>query len=300
MKNGAPFIRGLMLAAVLLLAASPVRAAKLPLAEMNHILGRAGKTLPGGLVRYSWLRTDLKVTVHNFRVAPALCAESWATFMPAKDSTAIASGDLVLLQNEAPKVLAVLSVTHLTVTSMGSQLLNESPRLLYLHFVSKGKPIVLAGALRKALDATATPLKPASNSATEMPARWIDEIRSTIGYSGYYQNKVLSIRLARYEKVRMGGYLVAPDMGVGTWLRFQKLSSNKIVATGDFALVADELGRVIDTLAYGNVEITAINSPALDESPRLFFLHFWTVGQPLQVARKVRAALYRTKTGEPQ
>ena len=44
------------------------------------------------------------------------------------------------------------------------------------------------------------------------------------------------------------------------------------------------------------LEVTALHSHMLAETPRLFFLHFWGVGSPEQVAGGLAAALAKVHT----
>jgi len=42
--------------------------------------------------------------------------------------------------------------------------------------------------------------------------------------------------------------------------------------------------------AHG-IEVTAVHNHMLDEEPRLFFMHFWAVGDGVRLAEGLRAAL---------
>ncbi len=47
-------------------------------------------------------------------------------------------------------------------------------------------------------------------------------------------------------------------------------------------------------LRAANIEVTALHNLMLDDQPRLFFMHFWAVGDSAQLATTLRAALDRT------
>jgi hypothetical protein len=68
------------------------------------------------------------------------------------------------------------------------------------------------------------------------------------------------------------------------------------VATGDFVLLAAEVNRVIRALRSGGIEVTALHSHMLGESPRLFFMHFWASDDGVTIARGLRAALDLTNS----
>ncbi len=52
----------------------------------------------------------------------------------------------------------------------------------------------------------------------------------------------------------------------------------------------------IRELRKAGIQITALHSHMLDESPRLFFMHFWANDQPVKLARGLRAALEKTNS----
>lgn len=297
MTMHARFVRSLIFATVLVLGTMPASAATLPVVEMDRVLGEKGDALAQDVVRYCWLRTDLKVVIDHVQIEPALALKSWAAFMPTGSGNAIASGELVLRQSETERVLQAFDISPLTITALCDHLQGESPRLSYLHFVGRGKPLVLAKALRKALAATATPLKAAPAVIPAMPVRWVDEIRLELGYSGLYQNGVLSMAVTRSNEVRLDGHVLPPSMGISTLLNFQAAGRDRIAAAGSIVLVANEVPRVLYSLSGNHIEITALTSHMFRESPRLFYVHFFAVGAPDRVALALRAALYRTRTG---
>ncbi|MGH9472265.1 MAG: DUF1259 domain-containing protein [Terriglobales bacterium] len=49
-------------------------------------------------------------------------------------------------------------------------------------------------------------------------------------------------------------------------------------------------------LAEHQIDVTALHSHMLGDQPRLFFMHFWSVGAPRKVAAGLRGALAHVKT----
>jgi hypothetical protein len=45
------------------------------------------------------------------------------------------------------------------------------------------------------------------------------------------------------------------------------------------------------TLREHGIEVTALHSHMVDETPRLYFMHFWANGEAQKLAAGVRAAL---------
>src|SRR5512144_1370116 len=92
----------LLLDSVLTLAslgASPA-AAQAPLAGVAEALGRPGADQPGGVVRFAFPRSDLTVVADGVTLKPALALGSWIAFKSMGPKSAMAMGDLVLLESE--------------------------------------------------------------------------------------------------------------------------------------------------------------------------------------------------------
>src|SRR5438477_5423240 len=73
--------------------------------QVDSVLGISGKDLPGGVHKFSWPRTDLRVQKGGVSVEPALALGSWAAFRGDDRGRAVAMGDLVLLESEVSPVV---------------------------------------------------------------------------------------------------------------------------------------------------------------------------------------------------
>jgi hypothetical protein len=79
-------------------------------------------------------------------------------------------------------------------------------------------------------------------------------------------------------------------MGMATAINVQT-SGDGVATTGDFVLIADEVNPVVRALQARGIDVTALHSHMLREEPRLFFMHFWGVGDPERVAAGLKDAL---------
>jgi hypothetical protein len=68
------------------------------------------------------------------------------------------------------------------------------------------------------------------------------------------------------------------------------------MAMGDLVLAEDEVAPVMSTLQEGGVEQTALHHHVLHETPRVMYMHIHGHGDPVRIARAVRAAVALTKT----
>lgn len=287
--------RSLILISILFVPVA-VFAQGLDTAKIDQALGRSGQRL-GDVYKVGFPRTDLHVLVHGVAIKPGLALGSWAAFSGTNDK-AVVMGDLVLLQNEVNPVMKRLRAPGFEVTAVHNHLLDETPRLMYMHYMGHGPAEQIASSLRTALAVSKTPLgKPAAAPAgASAPPAWVKMVEDTVGRKGGFNGGVLSFGVPRADAVTMSGMTVAPSEGVAESINFQEAGGGNVATTGDFVLTAEEVNPVISALEEHHVSVTALHSHMLTEQPRLFFMHFWAVGSPESVAAGVKAALSHVST----
>ena len=157
--------------------------------------------------------------------------------------------------------------------------------------MGQGDPEQLATSLKSALEQTRTPLKTSSPpTAGKNPPRWVAEIESALGRKGKLNGPVYAVSVPRAETDRTDNQALPSGMGLETALNFQQVGS-KVASTGDFVLIASEVNPVFKVLQQHRVVITALHNHMLDDSPHLFFLHYWALGESNDVAGGLKAAL---------
>src|SRR5919198_605382 len=210
----------------------------------------------------------------------------------------LAHGDLVLTDAEINPVISALQQHGFQITALHNHLINETPSVMYLHFWGQGSAPELASALKDALSKTKTPMSaPPTPTATtgasdDLPA---DRIQQAIGLKGTVNNGVLGLSQPRPETIQMMGVTLPPSMGMATAINFQSAGGGKVVATGDFVMVADEVNKVARQLRQHDIAITALHNHMLHGSPDLYFMHFWGEGDPVTVAGGLKAAIAELK-----
>src|SRR3954466_16341725 len=129
-------------------------------AKIDEAMGRLGQKT-GDVYRLRFPRTDLQVSVAGVEIKPGLALGSWAAFA-GNDNAAMVMGDLVLLENELTPVMKKLRTAGFEITAIHNHVLNESPRVIYMHYKSHGKAVERAKSLHAGLGESKTPLdKPA-------------------------------------------------------------------------------------------------------------------------------------------
>jgi Domain of Unknown Function (DUF1259). len=162
---------------------------------------------------------------------------------------------------------------------------------MYLHVMAMGNPIQLFSSLKEVLSVTATPLK-ANYTDTSQNMDWrITE--DSLGYKGRKEGSILKFSIQRNERIQDGGVEIPENFGVNSTINFQKVG-DKAAVTGDFVLIPSEVNTVQKILTRGNILVTALHSHMLFEQPRLFFMHFWAVDDPLKLAAVLHDVLRST------
>jgi len=265
---------------------------------VDQALGRKGAAQPGGVMRYSFPRSDLQVTANGVQLKPALALGSWVAFKNAGGGHAMMMGDLVLTEDEVAPVMRALQQAGVEQTALHNHVLGESPRVMYMHVAGHDDPVKLAQAVRTALGQSKTPLdqQPAGAGALGVLDLDTAAVARALGVSGKVNGGVYQVSVPRRETIREGGREVPPSMGVATAINFQPTGGGKAAITGDFVMTAAEVNPVIHALEESGITVTALHSHMLTETPRLFFMHFWANDDAVTLARGLRAALDKTNS----
>lgn len=131
-----------------------VRSQGVSTAPIDQALGRPGQKT-GDVYKVGFPRTDLHVTVHGLAIKPGLALGSWAAFT-GSDDNAMVMGDLVLLEDELAPVMDRLRASGFEITAIHNHLIDETPHVLYMHYMGHGAAAQLATSLQAAL-ATSKP-----------------------------------------------------------------------------------------------------------------------------------------------
>jgi len=291
--------RWLLLALAGALLPCTVAAQGLDTAKIDSALGRSGQKA-GDVYKVGFPRTDLHVSVHGLAIKAGLALGSWAAFL-GTDENAMVMGDLVLLESEINPVLDKLRSAGFEITAVHNHLADETPRVMYMHYMGHGNAAQLAGALHAALAASKTPLeKPAASEEPAAPPAWVDAIEKKLGRKGTFKGGVLAYGVPRAGQINMGGMTIPPGAGMAETINFQAGEAGNVATTGDFVLVASEVNPVIAELRDHGIVVTALHSHMLTEEPRLFFMHFWSVGSPETVGAGIDAALKKVSVKQAQ
>jgi hypothetical protein len=120
--------------------------------QLDSILGRPGKA-NGNVLQYSFPRAE-KISENGMEIPPSMGMATSINFQSTGAGKAAIAGDFVMKSREVNEVLKVLRSNGIEVTALHSHMLNEEPRLFFMHFWANDDAVKLARGLRTALDKT--------------------------------------------------------------------------------------------------------------------------------------------------
>jgi hypothetical protein len=119
-------------------------------AALDQALGQKGKA-SGGVYQFSIPRAEA-IKEGDMAVPPAMGTAIAINVQSAGAGKAATTGDFVLLPEEVNPVLRTLVSNGIEVTALHTHMLDEQPRLLFMHFWGVDEPGKLAAGLKAALD----------------------------------------------------------------------------------------------------------------------------------------------------
>jgi uncharacterized protein DUF1259 len=135
---------------------SPPPAVDLDTAQLDSIMGVKGKD-NGGIYAFTVKRRD-PIKENDMLLTPVgpMGVATGINFQPTGGGKAAITGDFVLTNDEVNPVINALRSNGIEVTALHSHMLDEQPRLFFMHFWANDDAVKLARGLRAALDKTAS------------------------------------------------------------------------------------------------------------------------------------------------
>jgi hypothetical protein len=241
-------------------------------------LNATGVELPGNVLRFELSRQDLTMTVNGQPVPSietAAIANGYVAFKHIDEVRVFVDGALPAQETELPALQAALRAdTKIHITAIANHLTLESPKLVWVHFTATGNsvfdPSILPPKFLKLFDEGV-----------------VEQL-----------NDIFVFYLPRPDerRISVGPAEAETGLGIGQSFYIQiPLSGGTNTATLniDFALRADEIQQVEDTLRAGGFTVSAQHDQFLDDAPHLYFVHAsasgdgFTLGNTLYTVIKI-------------
>ncbi len=247
-------------------------------------------------------QNDVSMTADGFKIIPAMGLGTWVAFTPSKEGVMM-MGDLVVTEKDLKPVQQEIIRQGLTITAIHNHFVRNQPNIMYMHVGGAGPTDQVAEKAKAVLDKIketrgGDPAEgTASNGAVpnSLDTKKLDRI---LGYTGEMNKGVYKYTIGRPDvSLEEHGIPVSTFLGFNTWAAFQGTPEKAAVA-GDFTMLTDEVAPVIKALVENGIEVVAVHNHMVHEQPRIFFLHYWGIGNAEQLAHGLRSAL--DKTGKKQ
>ena len=268
---------------------------KLDIGKIEQITDMKG-TEKNGEYKITVPQHDLNIVVDGFKIIPAMGLSSWAAFTPCNDS-AMVMGDIIVTETDLARVQQEVIRQGFSITAIHNHFVRNRPNVMYMHIDGKGKVENLAASVKAIFDKVkqSRGKDPKESKADSVVNTLnITLLDSIIGHKGEASKGVYKYTIGRPDvTLQEHGIPVSTFMGFNTWAAWQG-SPEKAAVAGDFTMLEMEVAPVIKALVENNIEVVAVHNHMVQEEPRIFFLHYWGVGNAEQLAKGLRAALDRT------
>lgn len=258
---------------------------------INTFINTSGHFIDNGNVyKITIPRNDLKVTINNVKLTPAMGLASSISFKKEKNNVFV-NGNVAITEDQVNPVLLTALQNNLLVTALHHHFLWEYPRVVFMHLEGHGKEVAMA----KAVGAVLASLKNTSNGKGAVPYAEIDPdttslnshlIDKILGEKGKLKKGVYTVSL---DQVRMDGY---PDQHLHTaraWAEF--VGSNEAAAVyGNFIIHEAALQNVIKTFDRAQITVVALHQHTTNQQQRYLFIRYLGVGKTRDLANALRTA----------
>jgi hypothetical protein len=133
--------------------AGPAPAIDLDTTKIDEAMAAKG-TANGGVYQFGIPRRD-PPTEGGMQVSAALGGANAINFQPTGAGKAAITGDFLVTGDEVNPLIRALRAGDIEVTAIHSHMLDEQPRLFFIHFWANDDALKLARGVRAALDKTA-------------------------------------------------------------------------------------------------------------------------------------------------
>jgi hypothetical protein len=272
--------------------------------DPNAITAVTGGTpeVSGNVVKVNFPRKDVPIEIDGWsNVPPFMGLTSYAAFQPLDAGGVMMMGDLVLFEDEVNPVMSVALDKGLDVTALHNHFFFTKPAVYFMHIGGMGQVEQLAAGVKAVMDATQAVRQSSAaprerfgaplSGTNRIDAAKLDGILATKGKA---QDGMYKATFGRKVSSSMcGGCSVGSAMGINTWAAFAGTDDDAVV-DGDFAITEDELRGVLQSLRGGGINVVAIHSHTMGETPRMMFLHYWGRGAAADLAATVKASVDKT------
>jgi len=265
-------------------------------------LGATGTEMPGNVLRFELCRSDLALTVNGVAPTNGAVANGFVAFKRSNDGQMFADGSLPAQESEVTALETALRANkHIQITGVGSHVILESPKLVWVEFEAFGDGSDLATSLATALETIHSPqigvnVIPGTDNvfdpSTILPPKFLKLFDK--GFVEQF-NFIFAFYLPRPDEssISIGDVRSEAGLGVGQsfYVQVDFSGGTNVTLDVDFALRPEEVQAVEDTLRAGGFTISSEASHYLDDNPHLQFVHATGSGDGFTLGNALYSAI---------
>ncbi|MDN4494460.1 DUF1259 domain-containing protein [Ureibacillus aquaedulcis] len=242
-------------------------------------------------------RTNIRPTVlgrpaESFMFVP----QAWSFESMDARGRALCLGETVVLEEEANPYISRLREQGIIVTAFHNHWIFEKPRLMYIHYQSIDEPLEFARKVRNANkvlnnQSVVGPSRPSASTGNAMEL--CSEFNRVLGGMETFEDGVCMVMDSRLNiqttimNRRSRSFLTLPQM-----FNFESLTPDgNALCSGETVILQGEINPFISQLRKNNILVTGFHNHWLFEDPRLMYIHFVKIDQPVNFAKDVKEAL---------
>jgi hypothetical protein len=137
------------------------------------------------------------------------------------------------------------------------------------------------------------------SAVTTTDADW-KSVADALGRTGKLgdNNTAYRVALVRNDlQVTTDGVAIKPGLSLGGYAGFVRYDSNETLLMGDLVITEAELPKVTDALQAHGIGQTGLHKHLLQQTPPVWWTHVHGMGDAVQLAQGLRAALEATSIG---
>lgn len=202
-------------------------------------------------------------------------------------------GETVILQDEINPFVSILRKNNIFVTAIHNHWLFDDPRLMFVHWEAIDKPLDFARKTKEALSVLTTRDIGrfwGRNRVNPGAEELCEKFHQILGGDHTFENGVCMVMKSRLNlnpyilRRATRSFLAIPQM-----FTFESLMSDgRALCSGESVLLEEEFNPLASKLRQHGINITAFHNHWLFDNPKLMYIHFIKIENPVQFAKDVR------------
>ena len=274
--------------------------------SIQTAIGASGTQMPGNVLRFELCRSDLAGSFTINGANPTECAveNGFVAFKPthSQDGDVFADGSLPAQESELNALQTALRANHhIHITGIGSRVILDSPKLIWVQFEAHGNGADLATSIAAALATIHSPqmgvnVIPGTDNvfdpSTILPANVLKLFNK--GFVEQF-DFVFAFYLPRPDEhsISLGDVRAESGLGVGQsfYIQVPFDGGTNVTLDIDFALRPEEVQPVEDVLRTGGFTITSQANHYLNDDADLQFVHATASGDGFALGDSLFSAI---------